>query len=522
MSDTKGAVNLDSSSDRNSRTIQLALTPHVVSSSRVASHDQAGHNVPSPESVPRAGSTLMTITPLKWVSKEEREDAEGSEHTKGNGDHLLRLAQRQIVPGWLSPHTIDENGCSLLHIALLSRQFDIAQFLWAHRARGDSKDILRHGHDLKDRFTSALSLLQDLASLEYDGEEAGFSGIQSAAKGLDDVGQELENDPDSINRRDENGKAPLHWACQGGNAAVVKLLIREGADVNVADFGGQTPLMTAAHRGAIRCALALLTDDGCVSDKYDAQGQSAVHYAAASPYVGGSVMIGCLLSHRASPTRRNQGGETPLHELASSYTAALPAEELRDRAKTLLASGADLEAVDMWHYTLALQAVAEDNHRALGVLLGLGARIDVFDLDKQGMLHLITPPYCPLWRGGDNPAAQGCRAGRHKHRQPRLLRTHAIHTVQLAARGEIVGVRNVGETADRRRNQIVHGLASGIVQALDRGDVDLGICLLDGLLDKYARWIEDEEFETIRDIKMNLLARSSYLAKQALIECIKS
>jgi ankyrin repeat protein len=346
------------------------------------------------------------------------------------------------------------------------------------------------------------------------------------------VGQELENDPESINRRDEKGKAPLHWACQGGNAAVVKLLIREGADVNVADFGGQTPLMAAAHRGAIRCALALLTDDGCVSDKCDAQGRSAVHYAAASPYVGGSVMIGCLLSHRASPTRRNQGGETPLHELASSYTAALPAEELRDRAKTLLASGADLEAVDMWHYTPALQAVAEDNHRALGVLLGLGARIDVFDLDKQGMLHLTalfggaettqrlrdaelagididsqdyqghTPSTLFSWRRGAR--LSGCETW---VRPPTADETR-LFTALLRE------VRNRNLESDVICCKLV-------VQALDRGDVDLGICLLDGLLDKYARWIKDEEFETIRDIKMNLLARSSYLAKQALVECIK-
>ncbi|KAK0721934.1 ankyrin repeat-containing domain protein [Lasiosphaeria miniovina] len=349
------------------------------------------------------GPSVSIRVPVIVLSDHELWSAVRTGDVKTIADHLKQ--------GTWSIHSVDENGASLLFVALLSRQLQLAMQLIHWGAVLDSKstclarDILRYQYDLdKGGKLSNLAILQNIASAGQDDdgdddEQMVIHETHLAAKGLFDMGPELENDPESINSRDSNGKAPLHWACNGGNAGVVKLLVREGADVNVADFSGQTPLMTAASHGAVPCARALLFEEGgrrrrtcCQVDRLDTQGRTALHYAAASSFAGGGAhaVMRLLLDCGADPRRCNLGGETALHELASSYTAALPSTELLRRVEILLNAGADLEAADKWAYTPALQAATEDNHTALGVFLGLGARADVVDMDKMGMLHFAA------------------------------------------------------------------------------------------------------------------------------------
>lgn len=46
----------------------------------------------------------------------------------------------------------------------------------------------------------------------------------------------------SINRQDEEGRSLLHWAVDGGHAALVECLLGRGADVGARDSQGDTPL----------------------------------------------------------------------------------------------------------------------------------------------------------------------------------------------------------------------------------------------------------------------------------------
>lgn len=45
-----------------------------------------------------------------------------------------------------------------------------------------------------------------------------------------------------IIRQDEEGRSLLHWAVDGGHAALVDCLLERGADVGVRDSEGDTPL----------------------------------------------------------------------------------------------------------------------------------------------------------------------------------------------------------------------------------------------------------------------------------------
>lgn len=45
-----------------------------------------------------------------------------------------------------------------------------------------------------------------------------------------------------LNTSNEDGRTSLHWASRNGHAAMVKLLIEMGADMDICDIGGWTPL----------------------------------------------------------------------------------------------------------------------------------------------------------------------------------------------------------------------------------------------------------------------------------------
>ncbi|KAJ1435719.1 Major sperm protein [Sesbania bispinosa] len=66
----------------------------------------------------------------------------------------------------------------------------------------------------------------------------------------------------AVNRKDQNGWTPLHWAAFKGRIKSVKLLLEHGAEVDTVDDAGYTPLHCAAEAGHLQVALLLIAHGG--------------------------------------------------------------------------------------------------------------------------------------------------------------------------------------------------------------------------------------------------------------------
>eukprot|EP01114_Cavostelium_apophysatum_P015525 TRINITY_DN4242_c0_g1_i1.p1 TRINITY_DN4242_c0_g1~~TRINITY_DN4242_c0_g1_i1.p1 ORF type:complete len:250 (+),score=49.46 TRINITY_DN4242_c0_g1_i1:92-841(+) len=108
----------------------------------------------------------------------------------------------------------------------------------------------------------------------------------TAEGNIEKVREILKNSKDKINVKDEEGCAPLHYACDRGNVEIAQLLIENGADVNL----------------------------------QDSQGQTGLHYGAT---VGEADIISLLLKAGADPTIATPDGETPLDVASEDEIKAL-------------------------------------------------------------------------------------------------------------------------------------------------------------------------------------------------------
>ncbi len=80
------------------------------------------------------------------------------------------------------------------------------------------------------------------------------------------------------NIRDKNGVSPLQIAVGLGFIEGIEELLKRGAEVSVSDRSGETPLIAAVHRRDV-AVVRLLLDKGANPDRADNSGRTARDYA---------------------------------------------------------------------------------------------------------------------------------------------------------------------------------------------------------------------------------------------------
>jgi ankyrin repeat protein len=134
-------------------------------------------------------------------------------------------------------------------------------------------------------------------------------------------------------------------AAEEGNQEFVRSALDHGADINVKDSFGLTPLHHAAANGNEEMVGVLLEHSAAV-DVEDNAGRRPLHYAAGAsttltatsseePFL---VIVGLLLDNGADINAQDSSGWTPLHYSTLKFK--------KDLIKLLIERGADLNAVD--------------------------------------------------------------------------------------------------------------------------------------------------------------------------------
>ena len=191
-------------------------------------------------------------------------------------------AVQALLKAHVKPDDLDNRSRSALHWAARSGNVKIVQTLLEGGANLALQDDLLwtplHCAACEDH-EEVVQLLIDRGADPLIGDDEGWTCMHVAAtNGKVSVMEVLlQAEPTLLTLRSNDGRTPLHFACDEINSA--KYLLSHKIDVNAASNTGTTALMMAAEFGNVETFELLISQKANVSLQ-DIWGMTALHYAA--------------------------------------------------------------------------------------------------------------------------------------------------------------------------------------------------------------------------------------------------
>ena len=282
-------------------------------------------------------------------------------HTYGpwTGGELLRpdADEAYVAPAaeWLlasgaDPNVRDAMGNTPLHYALIFQNERLAKALLSNGAcvliqndLGESARSTHSSHTLNRMIDEALQDpdmmracgdLPDVSQQQVRSELKPITldaAIRRCGEDTADAIQKLSSSGADVNLMNAKGETPLMAAVRHCIGAV-PLLVDAGADVNQANRSGQTPLLRAARMRATEAVLVLLASGADVNHQNKA-GNTVLHVLARAREVP-SDLLRAVLTQDAELELKNRAGETPLVTAIEHGSVDMVAE--------LISAGADI------------------------------------------------------------------------------------------------------------------------------------------------------------------------------------
>ena len=237
--------------------------------------------------------------------------------------------------------------------------------------------LLSNGSDIQARNNAGDTPLDE--AVEYKNTTNAELLLKSGAKSniwvatalgkKEEVEELLKADPKLLNAVDSRGRSPLYLAVKRNDEPIVRVLLTKGANVNLGEKDGATPLFIPITSGwqppkPNRPMVILLLENGADVNAQDKYQQTPLHLAANTVE-----MCQILLDHGAKVNAKTRSGDTPLHAAAAAGNL--------DVVKLLLAKGADLNAKCSYTFATPLAWAALHNHgQVVEYLLAQGAEVD--------------------------------------------------------------------------------------------------------------------------------------------------
>lgn len=206
-------------------------------------------------------------------------------------------------------------------------------------------------------------------------DQQGFTPLHYACKkGARDIVKLLIENNADVNMASNTSVTPLHFAASLGNQEIIQCLLDAGADVNATDKDGKSILIYSVLAKKVEAAKYLIGKGADVSIK-DNENRTAVDYANALglPYFIADVSVD-------SVGETDAYGNTPLHQSCFNGQSEV--------VKVMLAKGnVDVNAVNNAGETPLFTAVGRDNIYVSELLLDAGALPDKNTNEGVSPLH---------------------------------------------------------------------------------------------------------------------------------------
>jgi len=268
----------------------------------------------------------------------------------------------------------------------------------------------------------------------------------------------LLRDGADVNAAQGDGMAALHWAARNGDAELTQVLLFAGANVKASTrLGGYTPLLMAAQHGHAAVIAALLTS-GADAKAANSLGTTALMLAAAS---GNPAAVTTLVENGAEiEAREKTFGQTPLMFAVTSNRVAA--------VKALIKAGADVKATSK---VVNVGSLSSQEQEFLAQASGSGAQPGG---GGQGRAGQVVAP-------GDRRGGGGTAGIERPYFYNELIGTQGGHTALiLAARGGYTDAAETLVAAGADVNQVSAGdKTSAMLIATINGQFDLAQWLLE-------------------------------------------
>ena len=281
-------------------------------------------------------------------------------------DDILDLTRLSIQRG-ADVNILAPNKWTLLHSAAFKGWLEIVRML------------LDHGSNVSAENELGESPLHLVSQGEYPLQEDGV-GIARLflERGVDFNGQK------------KNKWTPLHSAAFGGKLGITQVLLNHGANPNVENEHGETPmhLLSQGKYGSSEHVVGiarLLLERGMDVDTQDQYHETALHSAA---FMGRLEIAKALLEHGADVNAENKWGQTPLH-LVSRGTY-ISQDQGVSLVRLLLEHGVDVHAQDTYHETALHSAAFIGRLEIARVLLDHGAGVSAQNEEGETPLDVVT------------------------------------------------------------------------------------------------------------------------------------
>ena len=320
----------------------------VTASSNTENTVQEGLPSTSPTGTTAAPKTIAVVAPPQKVKTD-------TEAVKALVDSLEK--QGRLEEALKKTYA---RGHTLLHIAAAEGTAEQVKILAKAGADVNAKDI--------NGYTPLI-----LAAQRGDAET-----VKVLVDSLKDQGKRKK----ALKKTYDWGRTVLHIAAKSGHAEVVGILTKAGADVNVKDINGYTPLILAARVGDAKTVEALvdsLKDQGkrkkALKKTYD-WGRTALHIAAE---MGHAEVVGILIDAKADVNKKNRNWYTPLHYAAGEGHAEV--------VELLIDAKADVNAKDDDKWTPLHCATCKGDKTTVELLIKKKADVHAKNVDKSTPLH---------------------------------------------------------------------------------------------------------------------------------------